>query len=148
MSTGVFDVFVVRAWSNTPAFIVLIKGARVAVEKTHLGILQIVRQIVREGFDDRLGRRNSYGRGVYVTTESCNVNQYIEEGCIILARVVLGHPFVDTAAMLDEPRPPAVPGHDALHEDRKSVRIGMHFASRRSKIYLIRLLLKTFRGRK
>ena len=69
MSTGVFDVFVLRAWSSTPAFIVLVKGARVAVEKTHLGILQIVRQIVREGFDDRLWWRNSYGRGVYVTTE-------------------------------------------------------------------------------
>ena len=71
---------------------------------------------MREGFDDRLGWCNSYGRGVYVTTELCNIKQYSEEGCIILARVVLGHPFVDTAAMLDEPRPPAVPGHDALHD--------------------------------
>ena len=95
-----------------------------------------MRQIVREGFGDRLGWCNSYGRGVYVTTELCNIKQYSEEGCIILARVVLGHPFVDTAAVLDEPRTPAVPGHDALHEDRKSVRIGMHSESRRSKIYI------------
>ena len=39
-TSGVFDVFVLRPWANTPAFVVLVKGARVAVEKTHLGILQ------------------------------------------------------------------------------------------------------------
>ena len=53
--------------------------------------------IANQGFDDRLGNRELYGRGIYCTTDACKAAQYCnfgEGGCIILARALLGHPFL------------------------------------------------------
>eukprot|EP00415_Alexandrium_ostenfeldii_P004616 UN4616 len=53
--------------------------------------------IVEYGFDERLNKRGGlYGNGVYFTFESCKAAQYTgpgTEGTLILARVILGHPF-------------------------------------------------------
>eukprot|EP00435_Cladocopium_sp_Y103_P065565 s203_g27.t1 len=57
-----------------------------------------VDQIANFGFDERLARENGlYGQGVYFTDQSCKSFQYSgakkqNAGCLIIARVILGHP--------------------------------------------------------
>lgn len=57
-----------------------------------------VEQIANFGFDERLARENGlYGQGVYFTDQSCKSFQYSgakwqNSGCLIIARVILGHP--------------------------------------------------------
>eukprot|EP00435_Cladocopium_sp_Y103_P063700 s203_g25.t1 len=57
-----------------------------------------VEQIANFGFDERLARENGlYGQGVYFTDQSCKSFQYSgakwqNAGCLIIARVILGHP--------------------------------------------------------
>lgn len=70
-------------------------------------------EIAREGFDDRLNERSFYGVGNYFSTDHCKVQQYYEKGssgCVILARVLLGHPFEATGQFSKKQRrPPNVP---------------------------------------
>ena len=60
-------------------------------------------KIMQQGFDQRLAQRRLYGRGIYFTAESCKARQagkrHHDTSCIILTRVVLGHPFVAEGAM-------------------------------------------------
>ena len=55
-------------------------------------------QIASFGFDERLARESGlYGQGVYFTDQSCKSFQYSgakrqDSGCLIIARVILGHP--------------------------------------------------------
>ena len=67
--------------------------------------------IVKQGFDDRLCSRCLYGRGVYFTTEPCKAVQYCGNAgnpggrTMILARVLLGHPFLAEGPMETHQRP-------------------------------------------
>ena len=43
--------------------------------------------------------RGLHGHGIYFTVDACKAHQFCDdgaEGCMILARVVLGHPFFAT----------------------------------------------------
>lgn len=57
-------------------------------------------QIVAQGFDDRLTSHTLYGAGVYFTTDFCKVLDCCKDQdtngwhYLLLARVVLGHPFM------------------------------------------------------
>merc|ERR1712194_70600 len=78
-------------------------------------------KIRREGFDDRLNdpKRMLYGHGLYFSTESCKCAQYCGHGDIgyfILARVVLGHPYMATGPMKTHGRPPMVDGYGVPHD--------------------------------
>lgn len=60
-----------------------------------------VRKIVESGFDERLARENGlYGQGVYFSDESCKCLQYSGAlnsgavGCIVVARLLLGDPYL------------------------------------------------------
>ena len=77
---------------------------------------------MRQGFDERLSDRGLYGRGVYFTTDPCKAVQYCDNHppdrvhCVVLARVILGHPFFAQGPMQTHERPPQVPGHDVTHD--------------------------------
>lgn len=76
-------------------------------------------QIARQGFDERLTHRMLYGRGVYFTTDACKALQYCGDtdgGCIIVARVLLGHPFLAEGPMNKCERPPEVEGTGFQHD--------------------------------
>ena len=66
-------------------------------------------KIMQQGFDQRLAQRRLYGRGTYFTAESCKARQvgkrHHDTSCIILARVVLGHPFMAEGPMTKHERP-------------------------------------------
>ena len=65
--------------------------------------------IMREGFDDRMCSRGLYGRGVYFACNSCKASQYCGSNslrCVILARVILGHPHWAEGPMRTHERPP------------------------------------------
>ena len=77
------------------------------------------RAIAKQGFDEALSQRALYGRGVYFTTDACKVAQYpcsgyrgigssATSGCIIVARVVLGHPYMADEPMNAHMRPSGV----------------------------------------
>jgi len=73
--------------------------------------------IARQGFDERLTQRRLYGRGVYFTIDACKAAQYAGDGgCLIMARVLLGHPFLAEATMPECERPPEVAGHGVPHD--------------------------------
>lgn len=75
--------------------------------------------ITEQGFDERLCTGGLYGRGVYFTTDFCKAAQYCGDGpvrCVILARVLLGHPFLASGPMESHERPPQVDGITALHD--------------------------------
>ena len=51
--------------------------------------------IAQQGFDDRMNHRGLFGSGLYFTCDSCKAADYCDfgqTGCLILARVLLGHP--------------------------------------------------------
>ena len=76
-------------------------------------------EIVKQGFDERLTQRQLYGRGVCFTTDACKAMQYVGNGssrCIIVARVLLGHPFIAQGPMLTHERPPIAPGYGVPHD--------------------------------
>ena len=85
---------------------------------------QNAKKILREGFDDRLSARALYGDGIYFSTDPCKIMQYCDEDatgqgsekCAILARVLLGHPYVAEAPRQGQRRPPPVHGTDELHD--------------------------------
>lgn len=75
--------------------------------------------IVTQGFDERMTQRKLYGPGVYLTSDACKAAQYCgkgRQGCIIIARVLLGHPFEARGPMPSHDRPPAVEGRGVLHD--------------------------------
>ena len=50
-----------------------------------------VRDMMRQGFDERLNRRTLYGRGVYLSCDACKAAQYCghgSSGCIVIARAL------------------------------------------------------------
>merc|ERR1712062_441127 len=54
--------------------------------------------IAAQGFDERLAELD--GHGIYFSAEACKAAQYCgDSGCIIVARVVLGHPFLAKGPM-------------------------------------------------
>ena len=59
---------------------------------------QTAKEIACEGFDHRVAKESGYyGRGTYFASQACKSAQYstsdnMSLGCIIIARVVLGHP--------------------------------------------------------
>merc|ERR1712061_256145 len=55
--------------------------------------------IALQGFDDRMNRRNLYGIGVYLTIDACKAAQYCEGGELVIARAILGHPYLATGPM-------------------------------------------------
>ena len=73
---------------------------------------ETAKKIAKEGFDSRLARENGYyGKGTYFASQSCKSAQYSEmygssQKCIILARVVLGHPYYAGGLDQDLTRPP------------------------------------------
>ena len=75
--------------------------------------------IVQQGFDERLFERGLYGRGIYFTTDACKALQYSGHGpnhCVILARVLLGHPFEACGPMKTHERPPIAKGYGVPHD--------------------------------
>ena len=77
-----------------------------------------VAHILQEGFDDRLSQRKLYGPGIYFTTDACKAAQYCGHGatgCIIIARVLLGHPFLAEGPLPKTERPPLVERHGVPH---------------------------------
>merc|ERR1712012_471629 len=85
----------------------------------HGTTLQSSDHIANQGFDDRLGGRELYGHGIYCTTDSCKAAQYAkfgDGGCIILARALVGHPFLATGPRKGEKRPPMVPNNPVPHD--------------------------------
>merc|ERR1712129_157773 len=68
-------------------------------------------KIAKQGFDERLCERGLYGRGVYFTTDFCKTLQYCDVGtskCVLVARVILGHPYMAQGPMETHERPPEV----------------------------------------
>ena len=63
------------------------------------------KQILEQGFDQRLADRGLYGSGTYFTTDMCKALEYCKDlddkGChhLVVARVILGHPFMATRPM-------------------------------------------------
>ena len=64
--------------------------------------------IANEGFDSRLAEEGYYGKGTYFASQSCKSAQYSSSSqkCIIVARVVLGHPHYTDRLCKDLTRPP------------------------------------------
>ena len=77
--------------------------------------------ILQQGFDDRLSGTIGmlYGTGVYFTSNSCKAMQYCNNdaqgGCIFIARVVLGHPYMARGPMRSHKRPPRS-SHGSPHD--------------------------------
>eukprot|EP00929_Paragymnodinium_shiwhaense_P065656 TRINITY_DN32895_c0_g1_i2.p1 TRINITY_DN32895_c0_g1~~TRINITY_DN32895_c0_g1_i2.p1 ORF type:complete len:1067 (-),score=134.80 TRINITY_DN32895_c0_g1_i2:260-3460(-) len=72
-----------------------------------------------EGFDERCSKRELYGRAVYFSTEVCKAAQdeYLRgDGCIIIARLILGHPYQAMAGMHGNARPPKIQGGNRVHD--------------------------------
>ena len=72
-----------------------------------------ITEIACEGSDERLSQRKLFGRGIYLTTDSCKADQYCghgTNGCIIVARVLLGQLFLAERPMQMHERPPLVEG--------------------------------------
>merc|ERR1711971_905223 len=72
-----------------------------------------------EGFDGRLAGRDLYGAGLYFTMDFCKAATYgmnRSSGCTILARVVLGHPYMATGPMKSHKRPPIAEPHGVPHD--------------------------------
>jgi len=81
--------------------------------------LDIAEKIARQGFDERMCKRCFYGHGVYLTTDFCKALQYCDPGpskCILVARVILGHPYFAKGAMDARDRPPEAEGHGVPHD--------------------------------
>merc|ERR1712217_227110 len=75
--------------------------------------------IMRQGFDDRMCSRGLYGRGVYFTCDSCKALQHCGNSntrCVILARVILGHPYWAEGPMRTHERPPQVDPEGVPHD--------------------------------
>jgi len=84
--------------------------------------------VVREGFDDRLSHRHLYGRGIYLTTDPCKAMEYCNDGpikCILVARVILGHPFLADGPMKNSDRPPEVTHLPGIRHDSVIARPGI-----------------------
>ena len=66
--------------------------------------------IAKEGFDSRLAANGYYGKGTYFASQSCKSAQYPRNSsakkCIILARVMLGHPHYADGCNDGFQRPP------------------------------------------
>ncbi len=80
---------------------------------------ELAKRISRQGFDDRVLKRGLYGHGVYFSTEACKAAQFCGgggHGCIILARVILGHPFLAAEPTPKNTRPPEVWGQGVPHD--------------------------------
>merc|ERR1712151_1025441 len=63
--------------------------------------------------------RGLYGRGVYFTTDSCKAQQYCGNGSdrtIILARVLLGHPYITSGPLHSHDRPPIIEAHGVPYD--------------------------------
>lgn len=78
-----------------------------------------VSEIVQQGFDERLSHRFLYGRGIYLSPDACKAAQYAsygQGGCIVVARAILGHPYLAAGPMKNQDRPPRVEGSEALHD--------------------------------
>eukprot|EP00929_Paragymnodinium_shiwhaense_P092370 TRINITY_DN52244_c0_g1_i1.p1 TRINITY_DN52244_c0_g1~~TRINITY_DN52244_c0_g1_i1.p1 ORF type:complete len:447 (-),score=61.33 TRINITY_DN52244_c0_g1_i1:31-1371(-) len=76
-------------------------------------------RIAEQGFDERHCNRGLYGNGVYFTPDTCKAAQshYTgEDGCIIISRVTLGHPYFADTAMAGKGRPPDIPGRERPHD--------------------------------
>ena len=67
---------------------------------------ETAKKIANEGFDSRLAEEGYYGKGTYFASQSCKSAQYSSENCIIVARVVLGHPHYADRLNKDLTRPP------------------------------------------
>eukprot|EP00931_Biecheleriopsis_adriatica_P079149 TRINITY_DN5255_c0_g1_i5.p1 TRINITY_DN5255_c0_g1~~TRINITY_DN5255_c0_g1_i5.p1 ORF type:complete len:428 (+),score=46.78 TRINITY_DN5255_c0_g1_i5:225-1508(+) len=74
-----------------------------------------VSKIAKLGFDERVARGGRYGDGAYFAENSCKSHQYSDmcaetgERCMILARVVLGIPYLTNGPMKSCRRPPLNP---------------------------------------
>eukprot|EP00747_Dinoflagellata_sp_TGD_P013648 gnl/TRDRNA2_/TRDRNA2_122737_c0_seq1.p1 gnl/TRDRNA2_/TRDRNA2_122737_c0~~gnl/TRDRNA2_/TRDRNA2_122737_c0_seq1.p1 ORF type:complete len:114 (+),score=10.19 gnl/TRDRNA2_/TRDRNA2_122737_c0_seq1:116-457(+) len=73
-----------------------------------------------QGFDDRLSERDLYGSGIYFTTESCKAAQYCKRSsgrlCLVVARVLLGHPYLASEPMRGQRRPPLADLHGVPYD--------------------------------
>ena len=86
--------------------------------------------IAQQGFDERFNKGHFYGRGIYLTSEACKAVHHGHESCVVVARVLLGYPYMAKGPMRDAPRPPDVeldkPGDSTIvtpgipRDDRKS----------------------------
>ena len=80
-------------------------------------------RIAHQGFDERLSERLSeralYGSGVYFTIDACKAAQYSGSDatrCIIVARAILGHPFMAQGPMHSSKRAPLVADRNDPHD--------------------------------
>ena len=67
----------------------------------------------------RVGGRQWYGRGVYFTTDSCKGSQNCDTGderILILARVLLGHPFLAEGPVQSHERPLLIEGWEVPYD--------------------------------
>ena len=76
-----------------------------------------------------------YGRGVYFTIDFCKAARHADEAydagryCIIVSRVVLGHPYMATGPMKTHDRLPRIDNRDRLHDSTMACRgipTGLH----------------------
>lgn len=76
------------------------------------------KHIARKGFDC-VAERHLFGTGVVMTTDACKAVQqcsFGDNGCIIVARVVLGHPFVAQGPIENHERPPLASTYGVPHD--------------------------------
>ena len=100
----------------------------------HGTTLDKIERIAHFGFDERLARESGlYGQGVYFTNQSCKSLQYSgadrdSTGCFIIARVILGHPFLaqgplqqlKVEPLVDEDDPSKGRCHSVIEEQAES----------------------------
>merc|ERR1712179_748595 len=70
--------------------------------------------------DERRCKRDIYGKGVHLTTDSCQAFKSCESndekgGCIILSRVLLGYPFMATGPLTGQDIP-CIKDSEVLHD--------------------------------
>ena len=73
-----------------------------------------------------MAQRGLYGRGIYFTTDCCKAMQFCDRGsgCIILAQVVLGLPFMAEGPKTIYERPSEIEGYGGPH-DSTIARLGI-----------------------
>lgn len=108
----------VKDFSQHIPYVVLQRGANEAL-LLHGTTSHSINGVAQQGFDDRMSRRGLFGSGLYFTCDACKAAQYCgygQTGCLILARVILGHPYIATGPMKTHTRPPMVDGLTVPHD--------------------------------
>lgn len=114
----VLDIPPVKTWSQALSWVHLDHMANEAL-LLHGTTHEVAEKIATQGFDERMCKRGHYGRGIYLSTDFCKTIQYCDRSslkCVLVARVILGHPFFAEGPMRDHDRPPETEGHGVPHD--------------------------------